>query len=325
MLKLAQNPLLVLRWFLLAVMAIGFTSANPYFLSAGNIFSLGDSFALLGLVALGLALTMLAGEFDLSGGAMVAVSGLIMLKLGADNAALGFVAALAFGVGVGLFNGLVTLRFDVSPLVTTLGVMILLSGFAVWLEGGQAVSFANYDLTDAFNMDYPGVFSPRSIVTLVMFLATGLLLAFTRLGRDIIASGSHRKAVRMAGADVNCAIVTSFVLSGFFAALAGALLAITLGRASSTFGSNLLLQAASAAILGGVVLSGGVGRPFGVAIGVLVLAALNNGLGLIGAGSAAILLLNGEVLLVAVLAGGAPATWLQARLVRAQLAKFESN
>ncbi|ANT63581.1 hypothetical protein AYJ57_24255 (plasmid) [Salipiger sp. CCB-MM3] len=311
---LAENPLLALRWLLLLGMAVIFTAANSYFLAAGNIFALGESFALLGLVALGLALTMLAGEFDLSGGAMVAVSGLIMLKCGADNAVLGLLAALAFGGLVGLFNGIVTLKLGVSSLVTTLGVMILLSGFAVWLEGGQAVNFENYDLTDAFNMDWFGVLSPRSVITIVLFVVTGLMLAFTRMGRDIIAAGSHRKAAGMAGADVRGAVVTTFVLSGLFAALAGALLAITLGRASSTFGANLLLQGASAAILGGVALSGGVGRPFGVAIGVLVLAVLNNGLGLIGASSPAILLLNGGVLLIAVLAGGAPATWLRARL-----------
>ncbi|WP_339114625.1 ABC transporter permease [Thioclava sp. GXIMD2076] len=311
---LAENPLLVLRWVLLIGMGVIFTALNSYFLAAGNIFALGDSFALLGLVALGLALTMLAGEFDLSGGAMVAVSGLIMLKCGADNAALGLVAALAFGALVGLFNGVVTLKLNVSSLVTTLGVMILLSGFAVWLEGGQAVSFANYDLTDAFNMDWFGVFSPRSVITIALFILTGLMLVFTRMGRDIIAAGSHRKAATMAGANVGGAIVTTFVLSGLFAALAGALLAITLGRASSTFGANLLLQAASAAILGGIALSGGVGRPFGVAVGVMVLAVLNNGLGLIGASSPAILLLNGAVLLIAVLAGGAPALWLKTRL-----------
>lgn len=313
---IAENPLLVLRWLLLLAMGLSFTAANTYFLAAGNLFALGESFALLGLVALGLALTMLAGEFDLSGGAMVAVSGLIMLKAGADHAALGIIAALAFGCVVGLFNGIVTLRLGVSSLVTTLGVMILLSGYAVWLEGGQAVSFANYGLTDAFNMDWLGVLSARTVITLALFVATGLMLAFTRLGRDIIATGSHRKAATMAGANTGGAIVTSFVLSGLFAALAGALLAITLGRASSTFGANLLLQAASAAILGGIALSGGVGRPFGVAIGVLVLAVLNNGLGLIGASSPAILLLNGAVLLVAVLAGGAPASWLRARLRR---------
>ncbi len=311
--RLAENPLMILRWLLLIGMAVLFTAANGYFLAPGNLFSLGESFSLLGLVALGLALTMLAGEFDLSGGAMVAVSGLIMLKLGQDNALLGFLAALAFGGLVGLFNGLATLRLGVSSLVTTLGVMILLSGFAVWLEGGQAVSFANYDLTDAFNADWLGVLSPRSVITLALFSATGLMLAVTRLGRDIIATGSHRKAAAMAGANVGAAVVSVFVASGLFSALAGALLAINLGRASSTFGADLLLQAASAAILGGIALSGGVGRPFGVAIGVLVLAVLNNGLGLIGASSPAILLLNGAVLLIAVLAGGRPGDWLKAR------------
>ncbi|MXN17424.1 ABC transporter permease [Pseudooceanicola sp. GBMRC 2024] len=302
---------MLLRWLLLIAMGLIFTLANSYFLAPGNLYSLGESFSLLGLVALGLALTMLVGEFDLSGGAMVAVSGLIMLKLGESNAFVGLAAALAFGAGVGALNGLLTLRLQVSSLVTTLGVMILLSGFAVWLEGGQGVSFSNYDLTDAFNASWLSVLSPRSVITIALFAAVGVALAITRLGRDIIAAGSHRKAATMSGANVASAVLSAFIASGLFAALAGALLAITLGRASSTFGANLLLQAASAAILGGIALSGGVGRPFGVAIGVLVLCVLNNGLGLIGASSPVVMLLNGAVLLVAVLVDGAPGQWLR--------------
>jgi len=314
--RLLDDPLAMLRSVLLIAMVGCFTWVSGDFLSMGNIYALGQTFALLGLVALGLALTMMTGEFDLSVGTMVAVAGLIMVKVGEQNVAAGAICAVGFGALLGLVNGVFTLWLGVSSLVTTLGTMILLQGLAVWIEGGEGVTFTHYELTDFVDTRWLAVLSPRSVVTLLGFVVAGLILRSTRLGRDIIAAGSRRKAALMSGAQVHVAVTAVFVLSGIFSALAGALLSISLGRAASHFGANLLLQAATAAILGGVALSGGVGRPLGIALGVLVLAVLNNGLSLIGAGTPAILLLNGGVLLCAVLVDGAPGAWLRERFVR---------
>jgi ribose/xylose/arabinose/galactoside ABC-type transport system permease subunit len=320
--RLLNDPLATLRYVLLVAMAAYFTLVNGDFLSVGNVYALGQTFALLGLVALGLAMTMLAGEFDLSIGAIVAVSGLIMVKLGEQNVMFGAICALGFGALLGLANGVLTLWLGVSSLVTTLGVMILLQGLAVWIEGGEGVTFTHYELTDFVDKQFLGVLSPRSIVTLLCFVLAAMMLRSTRLGRDIIAAGSRRKAALLSGAQVYFAVIAVFVMSGVLSALAGALLSISLGRATSQFGANLLLQAATAAILGGVALSGGIGRPIGIALGVLVLATLNNGLSLIGASTPAILLLNGGLLLTAVLVDGAPGVWVRERLVRTPTARY---
>ncbi|HSV53077.1 MAG TPA: ABC transporter permease [Burkholderiaceae bacterium] len=311
--RLMADPLALLRSVLLVLMAAYFTAANADFLSLGNLYALGQMAALLGLVTLGLALTMLAGEFDLSAGAMVAVAGLVMVKIGEQNVAAGAACALGFGALIGLANGLLTLKLGVSSLVTTLGVMILLKGMAVWIEGGEGVTFTHYELTDFVDTKWLAVFSPRSLATVACFVAVALMLRGTRIGRDIVAAGSRRKAALMSGARVSSAVIAVFVISGLLGALAGALLSVSLGRAASQFGANLLLQAATAAILGGVALSGGVGTPLGIAMGVLVLAVLNNGLSLVGAGTPAILLLNGGVLLAAVLVDGEPGAWLRER------------
>lgn len=312
--RLLADPLALLRALLLVVMVACFTALNADFLSPGNLYALGQMFALLGLVTLGLALTMIAGEFDLSVGTLVAVGGLVMVKLGEQSPAAGLLCALAFGAMVGLFNGMLTWRLNVSSLVTTLGVMVLLRGLAVWIEGGEGVSFLHEQLTDFIDTRWLVVLSPRSLVTLACFAAVALALRGTRIGRDIVATGSRRKAAVMSGARVPTALLAVFIASGVFSALAGALLSVSLGRAASHFGANLLLQAATAAILGGVALSGGVGRPLGIALGVLVLAVLNNGLSLVGAGTPTILLLNGAVLLAAVLVDGTPGVWLRERM-----------
>jgi ribose transport system permease protein len=138
----------------------------------------------------------------------------------------------------------------------------------------------------------------------VCYIRVAGLLHFTRIGRDIYAAGGHRTAAIQSGARVGPALTVSFMISGGLSALGGSLLSLSLATASATLSGNVLLQAASAAIVGGVALSGGIGTPLGVAIGVLILTILNNGLGLLSASSTQILLVNGAILLLVVLLDG---------------------
>ncbi|KQV41324.1 hypothetical protein ASC96_18705 [Rhizobium sp. Root1204] len=285
---------------LIAVIAVP-TLISPDFLSLGNIAAIGQSFAVIAPVALAIGLTMIAGELDLSVGAMVAISGLVLVHAGADSTLLGIAAALVFGAVIGIINAYLTLRLKVSSLVTTLGVMIVLQGAAVWLEGGQTASFDNFDLTDILGMTLLLVLSPWSLVALALGCATWFILGYSRLGRDIYAAGSDRKAALMSGANVKPALYAVFIASGVFAALDGVLMAISLGRASSQFGGPLLIQSVTSAILGGVALSGGVGKVTGIFLGALILSVLSNGLSFVGASSSTVLLINGGVLLAVVL------------------------
>lgn len=296
--KLITDSRCVARCLILALVLTFFAYVSPDFLSTGNLYSLGQDFALLGIVTLGLALTMIAGEFDLSLGAVVAVAGLLMVKFGDVSPYLGFTAAVAFGLCVGLFNAATTLLFSVSSLVTTLGSMILIKGGAVWLEGGKVVSYTNFDFTDFVDQSLGGVLSPRSLVTLFLFVLLGFVLRFTRLGRDIIATGSSRSAAKSSLVRVRTSLAVVFVLASCFAAVGGALLSASLATASSSFGSNLILQAATAAIMGGVALRGGQGSVVSIILGVLILAALNNGLSILGVHSSVVALCNGVLLLM---------------------------
>lgn len=282
---------------IIAVLAI----MNPGFLSVGNAAAIGQTFAVVAPLALAIGLTMIAGELDLGVGAMVAVAGLILVKTGADSILLGVLAAIVFGAVVGVVNAFLILRLKVSSLVTTLGVMIVLQGVAVWLEGGQTASFDHFELTDIVGSTVLYVLSPWIIISLLLGIATWLLLAYSRLGRDIYACGSSLKAALMSGADVKMVMYAVFIASGVFAAVDGVLMTISLGRASSQFGGTLLIQSVTAAILGGVALSGGVGKVVGILLGALILAVLSNGLSFIGAASATIQLINGAVLLIVVL------------------------
>jgi ribose/xylose/arabinose/galactoside ABC-type transport system permease subunit len=292
------------RFYLPIALIVVFSAVNRDFFSIGNLYALMQSFALLGLVTLGISLTMIAGEFDLSVGAIAATAGLVLVKTGETHPIMGITFALLAGVMAGLANGALTRVLRVSSLVTTLGTMILLNGVAVWLEGGQVLAYNNFDEADLLDQAIAGVFSVRSLVALCAFGMIAIMLWFTRVGRDVRAAGSSRKAAEMAGANVSLALFVAFALSGVLAALTGVLTSISLSTASSRFGGDLVLQAATAAIVGGVTLTGGVGSPGGIACGVMALTVLNNGLSLLGIPSATIMLLNGGLLFVVLISDG---------------------
>ncbi|UCI28779.1 ABC transporter permease [Mesorhizobium sp. B2-8-5] len=304
----------LLRLVLLAALVATFAIWNPAFISGRNLYALMQSFALLGMVALGLSLTMIAGEFDLSVGSMVAVGGLITLVIGAGNLVHGVVAALAFAVLVGLVNAFVISRFKVSSLVVSVGSMMALSGFAFWLAGGKVISTDNFDLGMALDDPLLTVLSWRSVVTLAAFLLVGLFMHYTLMGRDIRVVGSKPQVAAASGARVGRSLVIVFVLSAATAALAGSLLSMSLASAAATTGSTLMLQAVSAAIVGGVALSGGSGTPAHVLLGSLILTVMNNGLSLIGMGATGILFANGLVLMGIVLLDGQLGAWMSERL-----------
>lgn len=291
-------------------------ATEPAFLSAQNIYALLQSFALLGLVALGLSMCMIAGEFDLGVGSMVAASGLLTLLAGGDSLLLGLAVAVAFGIAVGVANAFVVRWLNVSSLVVTVGSMMALSGFAFWLAGGRVISTDNFD--PGFVLDDPvgAIFSLRSLITLAFFGLVAALMGWTRIGRDIRVTGSRRAVAVASGARVGASLFIVFMLSGGCAALAGGLLSMTLASASATTGGTLMIQAVSAAIIGGVALSGGAGGPVGVLIGTLVLVTMNNGLSLMGMGASGISFANGVVLLAVVLLDGRAGGWLRATLAR---------
>lgn len=316
--QLSVSTGLITRLGLLVALIVLFAVLNPTFVSPRNLYALLQSFALLGLVALGLSLTMIAGEFDLSVGSMVAVGGLLTLIIGGQGLLPGLAAAIACGLAVGLFNATMVRWLKVSSLVVTLGMMMTLSGVAFWLAGGKVISTNQFDPGFMLDGRVLEVFSPRSLITLLIFLLVGLMMRFTLTGRDIRATGSKRAVAEASGAKVGRALTVAFVTSSCSAALAGSLLSMSLASAAATTASSIMLQAVSAAIVGGVALSGGSGSVFGVLLGSFVLAVMNNGLSLIGTGATGILFANGLVLMAVVLFDGRLGRWVTKQLSAAR-------
>ncbi|MDB5794590.1 MAG: transporter permease [Noviherbaspirillum sp.] len=301
---------------LLVIVVAGFAAfhGGAGFLEQKTAFSVFQHFATVGLVALALGLTMLMREFDLSVAGMMGLGGCVAVLSGNGDPALGLVAAILVGIAGGLAQGGLIVGLHLGSVAVSLGGLLTFSGIAYVVTGNQTVPFENMDVAMAINAPVFDIMSVRAAVVLALFVAAALVIGCTRIGRDIIAAGSNRHASIIAGANPDRLVVGVFAVSGALSALAGAMLSFGLLSASPGGGvSDILVPAVAAAILGGVSLSGGTGRPLGIAAGVLILCVLRTGLTSLGAAPYVHDIVTGAILLAVAIADGPhlPVRWFQ--------------
>jgi ribose/xylose/arabinose/galactoside ABC-type transport system permease subunit len=253
------------------------------FLSAATAYSTLQIFATISLVTLGLGLTMMCREFDLSVVGMYGMAGCIGVLTGAQNPWIGIGLALAIGLAAGIVQGFIIVRLNLSSVGVTLGGLLVFVGIAFVLTESRSLPYENLPVALRLNERFAGIFSIRSVVAITVFLAAAAIFTWTRLGRDIIAIGSDRRAAMTTGVKVDELLIGIFAVSGLCAALSGVLLSYSLASASPAGLSDVIAPAAAGAILGGVSLGGGSGRPLGIAAGALTLAVLRSGLNAVGA------------------------------------------
>ena len=253
-----------------------------YFFSLGTIFSVMQLFATLGLVALGLGLSMLVREFDLSVAGMVGLAGAIAVMTGVTNPWLGVLLGVGAGVASGLLQGIIMIWLGLSSVGVTLGGLLTLQGLTYVLTDNRTIGYPNIAVALKLNAPIADLVSVRSVAALAVFVLAALVMTCTHIGRDVIATGSDRRASRIAGLNTDRIVIGVFAASGACAALAGVLLSYSLGAASPVALADVLAPAAAAAIVGGVSVVGGRGSPMGIAAGVLTLCVLRSGLSAIG-------------------------------------------
>ena len=240
-----------------------------------NVYDILQNFASYGLVALALGITIMAGEFDLSVSSMYLLGGMVAVLTGNGSPLVGVLAALGTAVVVGCIQGGLISYFRLNSMPVTLGGYLVVLGITYILGHSKSVVYENYNVGLRLDRPIAQVFSIRSLIALGIFVLVGLALRYVRVGRDIRAIGGDRRAARVAGVPVNRLLIGVFTMSALGAALPGALLSYSLATASPTnIGFDVLTFSATAALLGGVSLSGGRGSPVGIAAGVLSLSVL---------------------------------------------------
>jgi ribose/xylose/arabinose/galactoside ABC-type transport system permease subunit len=228
----------------------------------------------VGLLALAIGLTMVAGEFDLSVVGTYALGGMVAVELGQTSALQGVLAAVGCGLLIGATQGTLIAGLRIPSMPVTLATYIALLGLTHAISGGLSVSYTNVDAILWVDKTVAVVFSPRSLITLGAFLIAAVVLGSTRWGAQLRAIGGDRRASRVAGVRVERTLVALFTTSGALAALGGALMAFSFASANPDPGLRPLLIAAVAALLGGVSLAGGRGTPMGLLAGALAVALL---------------------------------------------------
>jgi ribose/xylose/arabinose/galactoside ABC-type transport system permease subunit len=255
----------------LAVYAF-FAATDSQYRAFAQLYPLLNGFALVGLVALGLGVTMIAGELDLSVGSMAAVAGIIAVYASDWGVVPCLVVAVAAAAAFGAAQGFAIALLRINSLVFTIGTLIALRGFAFVISHEQSVlvNLDNLSISDSITRKL-WIFSPFSLITITAFVVIGGFMAYTRSGRQIYAIGGGRSEALGAGVSSFRPIVVVFTISAGLAGLAGSLASLQSGAAQPGAFDSLLLGGVTAALVGGVSLYGGKGSFVGVAVGVLTL------------------------------------------------------
>ena len=273
---------LLARLALCLAVIVGFAVAVPNFLTSDSAFAVLQVVAPLGIAALGIGVTMIAGEVDLSIGSMAALGGVLSIKLGLHGWVLGIFVPLLCGAALGAAQGAIIGVVRISSLVLTIGTLILFSGLAYLLSGENAISLTSFGVGNFLDSRL-SIFSPFSLIFIGIAVALWLLLTYSRSGRELYAIGGGRQEAIAAGVSTLRPLVFAFACSGALGALSGALASMESGGATPTGFSSLLLNAVTAAVIGGIALSGGKGSPWGVVLGALALGVISNGVNVLGA------------------------------------------
>jgi ribose transport system permease protein len=255
---------------------ITFSILAPEFLTRNNFLNVLTAISVTGIVAMPGTLLIVAGQFDLSVASITALTGVAMATAAESHSlVVGILVAFAVGIAAGLANGFLVTVVGVNALITTLGMLSVLSGLARVIADGLSVPVAGFSTL--------GTARPLGIpLPVLVFLAVVVMFSFlgrfTTFGRSVYAIGSNPKAARLAGIRTKQIVVGLFVLSGVACALAGLILTSMLGSASPIAATGLELSVVTAIVLGGTTLSGGEGTVFGTLIGLMIVGFLNNGL-----------------------------------------------
>ena len=287
---------------LLVALLAYFCLAVPNFreLGVSGIFALSKQFLFIGLIALGEAMVIFAGEIDLSTGAMASLSGIVMATLWQHglNIWLAVVVALLAAALGGAINGLLVTRFGIYSLLVTLGTQFIFGSVATAVGGNTPpYNFPN-SFVDFAGTGTVGPIPDQLIIYAVIAAFVWLLVTRTRYGRGLVLIGYNRAASRYAGVNVQRTLFTAFVASGLLAGMAGIFVSGFYNAARDDIGDSLLLPAITVVVLGGIDIFGGKGRMSGVIIAAFLLGFLNQGLLIAGQSSLTATMIEGIVLVL---------------------------
>ena len=280
---------------------------SPLFLTWQNLMnSLAQSIVIVGLLAIGETVVIVAGGLDISVGSIASVASVtaaIAIVSGVfgiippGSMQIAIIAGILTGVVLGLGNGLIVTLLNVNPIIATLGTLAAYAGLAFLIApGGKPVGvvtqpdftwlgtgriFGGAPVPSLGGSAWTGI----PVIFLVLIIVATLfhvLMRYTDFGRAVYAIGGNAVAARLAGINVRRVRITMYILSGAAAGLAGVLLTARTTSGNPINGQGFELQAITAVFLGGAATTGGKGTIVGTVLAVMLVGVLNNGMNLLG-------------------------------------------
>jgi rhamnose transport system permease protein len=290
---------------LLVVVVAAASALSPLYLDAFQIlYSLQQSMAITGIMAVGFMFIILVGEIDISLPAIVAVATVSFARLSLMGAPVWAAAILICCVTTlaGLFNGLLVVTFSLPSMAVTLGMIAVYRAIALWIGGPEGFG------ADAFQPPYVWLGSesirgviPISLLLLAVLFGVAFLVVHRSVyGRLLYATGNNRRATRMSGHKVKAIIVSTYGIAGM---LAGVAALVFIGQYESARADNLteiLLFVVACIALGGFSLEGGKGNVMGLVLSILLLGTIENGMGLANVNGPVQTLVIGLILAVSI-------------------------
>ena len=271
----AGNVIIVFLVFLAVCVIISLLYPSDFrFTQPANIRILMRAIPPLGIMALGVGLLMICGEFDLSVGAVFIVAPYVMVFAYVNDVplVLAILCGMATGMGIGLINGVITTRFGIPSFITTLGMLFMLRAFARIIANNRPLSFFP---PDGFEAALTGRLGTHMQAQFLWFLGiAGLCYLFLnrhRLGNHFFAAGGNREAALSVGINVVRTKLLAFVLCSGLATFAGIISTTRINSATSTPVLFLELEAIAICVIGGLALMGGRGAIVGIVVGTFIL------------------------------------------------------
>lgn len=281
--------------------ALAFSAPN--FLTVDNLLNILRAVSMMGLIAFGMTMVIIAKEIDLSVGSAVALSACIAARLIEVGVPIPIAMAITIAAGtlLGAFTGFMRVKFEVPSFITTLALFTAERGMALMITKGFPIAITEewYGFLGGgyvFGVPFP------AIVFVIAFAAVHFLMKYTVFGGAVYAVGGNDEAARLSGINVGLVRVSVFAITGGLAALSGLLMASRIMSGTPTLAQGLELDVIAAVIIGGTSFSGGVGTVRGTLIGILFIGVITNGMTLLNLDIYFQYIVRGGLILAAVLA-----------------------
>lgn len=290
----------------IVLIVLGMLLSNK-FLSINNFINIVQAVSLLGIVAVGVSFITYSGHFtDMSVPSIMAFSGIIAVASLQYGIVVSIVLGLLAGLLIGAVNGFVVGKLRANPIIWTLAVSFVMSGFMRWVFGGNQIypdvkgGEASKVFIQLVRINLFGSFPLLIVIFLLLFISGYLILTKTKFGQQLKLIGSSYEVAKMTGVNVNRVLMIAFLLSAFCSSIGGILLTSLVKIGVFYNGTGYDFNATTAVVIGGMTLAGGRGSMFGVMGGALVIGFMNNIMALLGIGSFVQTIVSGIIFIIVV-------------------------